>query len=81
VVVAFSSYCFFAVLDGFYGAPLQAGHALLAVIKPYRLFFYKFYIFSRADFGAYSAFCAGVLKNKFLVGAADLFAASAIEKA
>ena len=67
MVVALSAYGFFAILYGFDGAPLQAGKALLAVIKPRGLSFNQFDVFHRAHFGAYSAFCAGFLENKFLV--------------
>ena len=80
-MVAFAADCLCAVLDGFNGAPLQAGKALFAVVQPGGFTFYYFDIFGGAHFGADAAFCAGVLQNEIFVCGRDLLTAAAVYQA
>jgi hypothetical protein len=62
----------FPVLNRFLGAPLQAGEALLASVKPHRFLIYHFDIVRRADFGADSTAIAFIVHPEILVHFVDL---------
>lgn len=54
-MISFISTCFLAILDGFFGTPLQTCQALLAMILPGGFSIFDLNIFHRTDPGAYIA--------------------------
>ena len=67
VVIALARCRFRAELDGYLRAPLQAGHALLAMMQPFGLTGCHFDIGYRADFLANSTGVAFLVGKEFLV--------------
>jgi hypothetical protein len=62
----------FPVLNRFLGAPLDAGEALLASVKPHRFLIYHFDIVRWTDFGADSTAIAFIVHPEIFVHFVDL---------
>jgi hypothetical protein len=54
----------FAVINGLWGTPLQAGHALFAVMQPEGTAVHQPDIFNRTHSSAHSAACAVIINHE-----------------